>query len=62
MRDVRDYARSQGVAIKGDIPIWNIAHECRCMDRCSSVLIWTVKPGAPPDDFAVLGQIGIPDI
>jgi 4-alpha-glucanotransferase len=52
---VRDYARSQGVAIKGDIPIG--------ISR-TSVDAWThprlfymdCQAGAPPDDFAVLGQ------
>jgi 4-alpha-glucanotransferase len=52
---VRDYAHSKGVAIKGDIPIG--------ISR-TSVDAWTdarlfymdCQAGAPPDDFAVLGQ------
>ena len=55
MREVRDYAHSKGVAIKGDIPIG--------ISR-TSVDAWTdarlfnmdCQAGAPPDDFSVLGQ------
>ena len=55
MREVRDYAHSRGIAIKGDIPIG--------ISR-TSVDAWTdtrlfnmdCQAGAPPDDFSVLGQ------
>lgn len=55
LREVRDYAHSRGVAIKGDIPIG--------ISR-NSVDAWTQprlfnlnsQAGAPPDDFCVLGQ------
>lgn len=55
LRNVRDYAHSKGVAIKGDIPIG--------ISR-TSVDAWTdarlfnmdCQAGAPPDDFSVLGQ------
>ena len=55
MKNVRDYAHSKGVAIKGDIPIG--------ISR-TSVDAWTdtrlfnmdCQAGAPPDDFSVLGQ------
>ncbi len=55
LRRVRDYAASRGVAIKGDIPIG--------ISRCS-VDAWLhpelfnldKTAGAPPDDFATLGQ------
>lgn len=55
MHDVRDYAHSRGVAIKGDIPIG--------ISR-TSVDAWTdtrlfnmdCQAGAPPDDFSVQGQ------
>lgn len=55
LREVRDYAHSRGVAIKGDIPIG--------ISR-NSVDAWTQprlfnlnsQAGAPPDDFSVLGQ------
>lgn len=55
LSQVRDYARSHGVVIKGDLPI-GVSHE--------SVDAW-VNPhlfhlnmcaGAPPDDFSVTGQ------
>ncbi|OJU53854.1 MAG: hypothetical protein BGN96_08885, partial [Bacteroidales bacterium 45-6] len=55
LSDVRDYARSHGVILKGDIPIGV---------NPFSVDAWTdpqlfnldTQTGAPPDDFAVLGQ------
>lgn len=55
LSDVRDYARSHGVILKGDIPIGVNPY---------SVDAWTdpqlfnldTQTGAPPDDFAVLGQ------
>ena len=55
LRDVRNYAHSKGVILKGDIPIG--------ISR-TSVDAWTTpelfrmdsSAGAPPDDFAVLGQ------
>ena len=55
MSEIRDYAHSKGVAIKGDIPIG--------ISR-TSVDAWTdtrlfnmdCQAGAPPDDFSVFGQ------
>lgn len=55
LREVRNYAHSNGVILKGDIPIG--------ISR-TSVDAWTTpemfrmdsSAGAPPDDFAVLGQ------
>ena len=55
LRNVRNYAHSKGVILKGDIPIG--------ISR-TSVDAWTSpemfrmdsSAGAPPDDFAVLGQ------
>lgn len=55
LKSARDYAHSLGVAIKGDIPIG--------ISRCS-VDAWlhpelfnlSCTAGAPPDDFAILGQ------
>lgn len=55
LRQARDYAHSQGVVLKGDIPIG--------ISRFS-VDAWTnpelfnmdTSAGAPPDDFSVLGQ------
>lgn len=55
LRDLVDYAHSKGIALKGDIPI-GISPQ--------SVEAWTephlfnlnAQAGAPPDDFAILGQ------
>ena len=55
LRDARNHARSRGVILKGDIPIG--------INR-TSVEAWSTpelfrmdsSAGAPPDDFAVLGQ------
>ena len=51
----KDYAKSKGIALKGDIPIGINRH---------SVEAWTqphlfnmdMETGAPPDDFSVVGQ------
>ncbi|MCH5246934.1 MAG: 4-alpha-glucanotransferase [Muribaculaceae bacterium] len=55
MRTVSDYARSHGVAIKGDIPI-GISRTSA--DAWQSPLLFNMNTsaGAPPDDFSVLGQ------
>lgn len=52
---VRDYARKQGIAIKGDIPI-GISRTS--VDAWVSPRLFNLSAsaGAPPDDFAVLGQ------
>ena len=55
LREVRDYAHSKGVVLKGDIPIG--------ISR-TSVDVWVYpelftmdsSAGAPPDDFSVMGQ------
>jgi 4-alpha-glucanotransferase len=55
LRDVTDYAREQGIILKGDIPIGISPN---------SVEAWTepqlfhlhAQAGAPPDDFAIKGQ------
>jgi 4-alpha-glucanotransferase len=55
LSDVHQYAQRKGIALKGDIPIG--------VSR-NSVEIWTypelfdedMQIGAPPDDFAVIGQ------
>lgn len=54
-RDVTDYARLNGVVLKGDLPIGVNRH---------SVEVWTDpesfnlngQSGAPPDDFSTIGQ------
>ncbi len=55
MREVRDYAHSHGVAIKGDIPI-GISRTS--VDAWISPRLFNLdcQAGAPPDDFSVLGQ------
>lgn len=55
MREVRDYAHSKGVAIKGDIPI-GISRTS--VDAWISPRLFNLdcQAGAPPDDFSVLGQ------
>ncbi len=55
MREVRDYAHTQGVAIKGDIPI-GISRTS--VDAWISPRLFNLdcQAGAPPDDFSVLGQ------
>ena len=55
MREVRDYAHSKGVAIKGDIPI-GISRTS--VDAWISPRLFNMdcQAGAPPDDFSVLGQ------
>ncbi|MDD4372588.1 MAG: 4-alpha-glucanotransferase [Bacteroidales bacterium] len=55
LREAIDYAHSKGVAVKGDIPIGISPN---------SIEAWTepfyfnlnAQAGAPPDDFAVMGQ------
>lgn len=55
MREVRNYAHSKGVAIKGDIPI-GISRTS--VDAWISPRLFNMdcQAGAPPDDFSVLGQ------
>lgn len=55
MRQVSRYARSKGVAIKGDIPI-GISRTS--VDAWTSPELFNMdsQAGAPPDDFSVLGQ------
>lgn len=55
MRQVHDYARSHGVALKGDIPI-GISRTS--VDAWINPRLFNLdsQAGAPPDDFSVLGQ------
>lgn len=55
MREVRDYAHENGVAIKGDIPI-GISRTS--VDAWLSPRLFNLdcQAGAPPDDFSVNGQ------
>lgn len=55
LREVRDYAHSRGVALKGDIPI-GISRTS--VDAWISPRLFNLdcSAGAPPDDFSVMGQ------
>jgi len=55
MREVHEYARHHGVAIKGDIPIGISRHS---VDAWIDPRLFNLdcQAGAPPDDFSVLGQ------
>lgn len=55
LREARDYAHSQGVVLKGDIPIGISRFS---VDAWTSPELFNMdtSAGAPPDDFSVLGQ------
>ncbi|MCM1369298.1 MAG: 4-alpha-glucanotransferase [Candidatus Amulumruptor caecigallinarius] len=55
LRHVRNYAHSQGVILKGDIPIGVSRHS---VDTWIDPRLFNMdcQAGAPPDDFSVLGQ------
>lgn len=55
MREVRDYAHSRSVAIKGDIPI-GISRTSADAWVDTRLFNMDCQAGAPPDDFSVLGQ------
>lgn len=55
MREVSDYARAHGVAIKGDIPI-GISRTSADAWTNTHLFYMNTNAGAPPDDFSVLGQ------
>lgn len=55
MRQVSDYARAKGVAIKGDIPI-GISRTSVDAWTSPQLFFMNTSAGAPPDDFSVLGQ------
>ncbi|MCM1452213.1 MAG: 4-alpha-glucanotransferase [Clostridium sp.] len=55
MREVHEYARSKGVAIKGDIPI-GISRTSVDAWMHPTLFNMDCQAGAPPDDFSVLGQ------
>jgi len=55
MKEVRDYAHSKGVAIKGDIPI-GISRTSVDAWIYPRLFNMDCQAGAPPDDFSVLGQ------
>ena len=55
LREIRDYAHSQGVVLKGDIPIGIDRHS---VDAWQFPYLYNMncQAGAPPDDFSILGQ------
>ncbi len=55
LSEVHEYARSKGIAIKGDIPI---GVSPRSVDAWTDPQLFNtqVQAGAPPDDFSVTGQ------
>ena len=55
LKEVRDYAHSKGVVLKGDIPIGISRYSA---DAWQSPRLFNMdcQAGAPPDDFSVLGQ------
>lgn len=55
LREVRDYCHSKGICLKGDIPI-GISRTSADAWENPSLFNLDVCAGAPPDDFAVLGQ------
>lgn len=55
LREVVDYAHQNGVALKGDIPIGISPNSIEAWAE-PSLFNLNGQAGAPPDDFAVLGQ------
>ena len=55
LRDARNYAHAKGVVLKGDIPI-GISRTSVDAWQTPELFRMDCSAGAPPDDFAVLGQ------
>ena len=55
LREVRDYAHSRGVVLKGDIPI-GISRYSVDAWQYPNLFNMDCQAGAPPDDFSILGQ------
>ncbi len=55
LREVRDYAHSRGVVLKGDIPI-GISRTSVDAWATPELFNMDASAGAPPDDFSVMGQ------
>lgn len=55
LREATYYARSQGVALKGDLPIGIYRFSVEAW-RQPELYHMNAQAGAPPDDFSVLGQ------
>ena len=55
LREATEYARSQGVALKGDLPIGIFRYSVEAW-RQPELFNMEAQAGAPPDDFSVTGQ------
>lgn len=55
LKDASDYAKRNGIILKGDLPIGVDPHSVDVWMRPSEFRLDT-DTGAPPDDFAVVGQ------
>ncbi|MEO9477734.1 MAG: 4-alpha-glucanotransferase [Cyclobacteriaceae bacterium] len=55
LKDATEYAREQGVVLKGDIPIGIFRHSVDAW-RWPHLFHMENQAGAPPDDFSVTGQ------
>ena len=55
LKEATDYAHSQGVVVKGDIPIGIYRYGADAWQQPGLYHI-DVQAGAPPDDFAITGQ------
>ncbi len=55
LRAATNYARSKGVALKGDLPIGIFRHSVEAW-RQPELFNMQAQAGAPPDDFSVSGQ------
>jgi 4-alpha-glucanotransferase len=55
LKDATDYARKNGIIVKGDIPIGIGRNSCDAWVN-PSLYNMHLQAGAPPDDFAVKGQ------
>ncbi len=55
LKDAVDYAHSQGLVVKGDIPIGIYRYSCDAWQQ-PELYNMDAQAGAPPDDFAIKGQ------
>ncbi|MEO6316569.1 MAG: 4-alpha-glucanotransferase, partial [Chitinophagaceae bacterium] len=55
LKNATDYARKNGVVVKGDVPIGIGRHSCDAWIQ-PSLYNMHLQAGAPPDDFAIKGQ------
>lgn len=55
LKGARDYARSNGIALKGDLPIGIYRHSADAWVE-PQLFNMDEQAGAPPDDYSVLGQ------